>query len=137
MYDWEPLKAQNDDSVSIVSDVSLTSQENNLDYVDQSLQTNVIDDTFSEAFDSDVIDKENNRDHDELHLSEHEEVSNSSDTESDHNNEDSVEPLISTDPGQWPPTLTRNVIVTLVLRGPSEIKDIKFPQDENNRRFPS
>ena len=71
MYDWEPLKAQNDDSVSIVSDVSLTDQENNLDYVDQSLQTNVIDDTFSEAFDSDVIDKENNRDYDELHLSDH------------------------------------------------------------------
>ena len=62
-------------------------------------------------------------------------MSNSSDTESDHNNEDSVETLISTDPGQWPPTLTRNVIDTLVLRGPSEIKDIKFPPDANNRRF--
>ena len=37
MYDWEPLKAQNDDSVSIVSDVSLTDQENYLDHVDQSL----------------------------------------------------------------------------------------------------
>ena len=113
----------------------MTDQENNLDHVDQSLETNIIDDTFSETFDSDVIDKENNRDHDELHLSEHEEVSNSSDTESDHNNEDSVEPLISTDPGQWPPTLTRIVIATLVIRGPSEIKDIKFPPDANNRCF--
>ena len=71
MYDWEPLKAQNDDSVRIVTDAGLTDQENNLDHVDQSLETNIIDDTFSEAFDSDVIDKENNRDYDELHLSDH------------------------------------------------------------------
>ena len=79
----EPPKAQNDDSVSEVIDSNVTDQENNLDNVDQSLETNVIDDTFIEAVDSDVIDKENNRDHDELHLSDHEKVSNSSDTESD------------------------------------------------------
>ena len=67
----EPPKAQNDESVSEVIDSNVTDQENNIDHVDQSLETNVIDDTFSEAFDSDVIDKENNRDYDELHLSDH------------------------------------------------------------------
>ena len=55
-------------------------------------------------------------------------MSNSSDTESDHNNEASVEPVISADPGQWPPTPTRNVIDTLVLRVLPKLMILNFLQ---------